>query len=90
MALFVGSYITSKLIRTYMIKTVTELKELLLWAKSEKIKSLKLGDMQVEFSDLGLIESVQDLSGPAQSPRLPNGNAQANEDEELLFYSSRS
>jgi hypothetical protein len=83
-----------------MIKTVSELKEFIVWAKSQKVKSVKLGDIHVELSDLALISDLQDISSseaisqkdlsvPASSPKLPGGNAQLSEEEELLFYSTR-
>lgn len=80
-----------------MIKTVSELQDLIVWAKAQKLKSVEVQGIRFEFSDLAHIEGLndlasepaRDLSKPASSPRLPDGNAQANEDEELLFYSSR-
>lgn len=81
---------------------ITQLKELILWAKSQKLKSLKVGDATFEFSDLAFIDGLNDLSSPgtepaprkdlaepASSPRLPDGNVEANEDDELLYFSSR-
>ena len=83
-----------------MVKDISELKELIMWAKSMKVKSLKLGDTQFELSDLALVEGLQDisqeavqaqkdLSTPASSPRLPNGNTEVTDEEELLFWSAR-
>lgn len=81
-----------------MITNISELKDLILWAKSQKVKSLKLGDITFELSDLALVEGLTelgaeatttDLAVPPSSSRLPNGNAQANQDEEDLFWSTR-
>jgi hypothetical protein len=81
-----------------MITDINELKEFILWAKAQKVKSIKLGEIHIELSDLALIEGLseqsaeavtRDLSVPPSSPRLPNGNAQANEDDEDLFFSTR-
>lgn len=76
---------------------LSELKELIVWAKSQKIKSLKLGETIVEFSDYAFIAEMadfnspdKDLSVPPKSPRLPDGNAQSSEDDEDLFWSSRT
>ena len=82
-----------------MIKNISELQELIIWAKSQKLKSLSVGEIKFEFSDLAALESLpdltaqeskpKDLSVQPSSPRLPNGNAEVNEEEELLFWSTR-
>ena len=85
-----------------MITSIDELKELIIWAKSQKLKSLKVGEVIFEFSDLGLIESLPDLSAPpsqardlsvpASSPRVPQmGDEQLSEKEfeAILFHSTR-
>lgn len=82
-----------------MIKTVDELKELILWAKSEKVKSLKIGDIIIEMSDLALIEDIQAKPEQANSKvtasvttfmedMASTGNKK--EDEELLYWSAQS
>jgi hypothetical protein len=38
-----------------MIKSVDELKSLILWAKEQKLKSLRLADISIEFSELSLL-----------------------------------
>lgn len=80
-----------------MIKSVAELKELIIWAKSQKVKSLKIGEIAVEISELATLEGIQDLGAPEQkspdltvpptSPRLAGGNQESSEDEELLYWS---
>jgi hypothetical protein len=81
-----------------MTLTVSELKDLILWAKKEKVAVIKIGDVQFELSQLALVSDMPDFSGqseakdlsvPASSPRLPNGNQQVNEDDDDLYYSSR-
>lgn len=82
-----------------MLENISELKELILWAKKQKVKSLKLGTTEFELSDIALIEDLpdigseqvkaSDLSVPPSSPRLPDGNAQPTDEEELLFWSAR-
>lgn len=84
-----------------MINSIEELKEFILWAKSQKVKSIKLGDINVEMSDLAFIGDFQDLgtperekqmpdiSVPPTSPRLPEGNQQSKEEDEELYWSAR-
>ena len=80
--------------------TISEMKELIIWARSQKVKSLKLDGAEFELHDLAHLESItdlsqpeakgpKDLSVPPSSPRLPDGNVQVTEDEELLFWSAR-
>ena len=78
--------------------TIKELKELIIWAKENRVKSIKLEGAEFELSDLAFIENLQDLgapepqkdlSAPPRSDKLPDGNTQPNEDDEMLFWSSR-
>jgi hypothetical protein len=85
-----------------MITNVNDLKDLIIWAKSQKLKSLKLADVTFEFSELAHIEDIQsqpnipqftsvetmDIANPPKSARLPDGNAQRSEDDEVLFWSA--
>lgn len=41
-----------------MIKDLEQLKDLILWAKKEKVKSLSISDIKIEISDLAFIESL--------------------------------
>jgi hypothetical protein len=84
-----------------MIKSIDELKEFILWSKSQKVKSIKVGDIVIEISDLAFIEGFQDLgtsepdkktpdiSVPSTSTRLPDGNQQPAEEDEDLYWSAR-
>jgi hypothetical protein len=81
-----------------MVKSIIELKELIVWARSQRLKSLKLGDIALEFSELVHVESLPNmldeptsagLETPASTPKLPNGNAEIPEDEQLLYWSTR-
>jgi hypothetical protein len=82
-----------------MIKSVQELQELIVWAKSQKLKSLQVDNISFEFSDISLLDGIQDLgtteriqpdlSVPPSSASLPDGNQQLSEDDELLNWSSR-
>ena len=78
--------------------TIMELKELILWAKANKVKHLSINGASFELSELAFMENLpdlsvpepqKDLSVPPKSDKLPDGNQQTNEDDELLFWSSR-
>ena len=78
-----------------MISNIRELQDLITWAKSHKLKRLKLADIEFEFSELAHVESYPDvdatpgLDKPAESAKLPNNNAEIPEDEQLLYWSTR-
>lgn len=78
-----------------MFKNIDELKDFIIWAKSEKVKAVKVGEISVELSDLALtadlldIETPKDLAMPPASTKLPDGNTETPEDEQLLFWSAR-
>jgi hypothetical protein len=79
-----------------MLSDVEQLKQLITWARSQRIKSLKIGDAQFEFSDLAFIEDLEkpllapkDLAVPPSSPRLPDGNTELSEEDSDTFWSSR-
>lgn len=70
-----------------MFGSVSELKDFLLWAKSEGVQSFQLGDVQVNFSPYVIAESAASKSvAEGKMPIAPN---EGNEDEELLYWSSR-
>lgn len=74
-----------------MIKSVEELKALILWAKEQKLKRLKVGDIEVEVSDISILESVQVeklVSPPTGSMPQQATQTENEEDDELLYYSS--
>lgn len=78
-----------------MIKSISELQDLIIWAKAQKLKSVEVSGVRFEFSDLAHIAELndmavpaKDISNPASSPRLPNGNTELSEFEKDLFYSS--
>lgn len=45
-----------------MIKTVEELKELILFCKKEKVSEVSIGDLAFRLSDIGLVENIQSVS----------------------------
>lgn len=76
-----------------MIKTINELKEFILWAKEQKVSSVKIGDVAFEISNLALIEATE-LKPYAEQPTSVGLNEQdaqeQKEDDDLLMWSSRS
>jgi hypothetical protein len=83
-----------------MIANVDELKELITWARSQRLKSVSINGISFEFSEFAHVESLPDIAAtayqseagldkPASSIKLPDGNAQPTEEDELLFWSAR-
>jgi hypothetical protein len=77
------------------------IKSLILWAKSNKIKKLKVQDVEVEFSDLAFIEDLvaADLGKPKLGEEYDstktlvdtvNPSEAKDDDESTLFWSSHS
>ena len=83
-----------------MVKSVDELKDLIIWLKSQRVKSLKLGEVTVELSDYAFIESLSDEApAPAdktsQKPETDGTLDQSalfgdTDDDAVLYHSSRS
>lgn len=80
-----------------MLKTVAELKELILWAKAEGIKSLKVGDIEMQVSDYEFAKQIMEQEAVQVAPSKSEAkNTEKtmidtlNEasDEELLYLSS--
>ena len=59
-----------------MIKNVQQLKELILWAKAEKVKSFSIADISVELSDLALISDLSAFDPPVADSIDDNGKKQ--------------
>lgn len=75
-----------------MFKTVEEIKEFVTWARSQKIKSVKVGDLEIEMSELAYVEP---MNAEEIISRLDNktyaDDADSNakkEEEELLLWSA--
>jgi len=67
--------------------TTAEIKEFILWAKSEKIASFKLEGIEVEFSPLALVDKTfypEDDTDEDESPATDINEV----DDELLYHSS--
>lgn len=80
-----------------MFASIDELKELIRWAKSEKVQAFQVGDVRVEFSTAAMFENLPDagspttdLSVPPSSPNLPSGNTQPSDEDEDTYWSSRA
>lgn len=77
-----------------MVKSIEELKNLIIWAKEQKIKSLKIADIHIEISDLALVES---FNSQATDPNVEltdrinsTEDAQTKEEQnEDLYWSTR-
>lgn len=82
-----------------MVNSVKELQELIIWLKSEKVKSLKIGDIHVELSDYALLEGLTDAATevaeanteakPSQQTWTEQPTTLTKEEEEELFWSTR-
>lgn len=82
-----------------MIKTIEELKDLIIFARANKVKSLKIGELELEVSELAHIDTTPGLEqGQSQNPSVTASipglfeglsDSLDPEDEELLFHSSR-
>jgi hypothetical protein len=81
-----------------MVKDINELKNLILWAKEQKIKSMKIADVHFELSDLALVQdmvSIEDAilnenkSTVVQKDLIDSEAPEASDDEDL-YWSTRS
>lgn len=78
-----------------MINNIAELKELADWCKSRKIKSLKIDEIHLEFSDLAFIEELTDIQAQSHAQlsvdenNFQNIQAETDEEDSLLFHSSQ-
>lgn len=84
-----------------MVKTVDELKELIEWAKKARVKSLKVGAIEVELSDYAFIETLgesaeqatltPDLAADSGTPDWTAGSPEEDkaDSDAIMFHSSR-
>jgi hypothetical protein len=78
-----------------MFSNVEDLKSFLLWAKEQRIESVKAGEVEIKFSSLAFVGSFPELDEPAERPFVLSETAEISpetkkEDEETLFWSSQS
>lgn len=80
-----------------MMLSIEDLKDLVVFSRQHKVKSLKIGDVIIEMSDYGFIEDVsKPIEVPPEEILASNKNwvddvqqPSPEEDEELLFHSSK-
>ncbi len=67
---------------------IAELKNLILWAKEQRLKKLTIGDASFEFSELAFVGEFPEAKNTTLDlPELSSELTDA-ENEELLFHSS--
>jgi hypothetical protein len=81
-----------------MFKNTDELKEFIIWAKEQGLKSVKTDNISFEVSDYELVKKftsqttvLSEIEKPAESrvDVIRQEAKQKDEDEELLFWSSK-
>ena len=84
-----------------MLKNVKELKEFIKWAKANKIKNFKHGDISFELSDLAFVETTDysEITDFEKKQLIDTDETdlteqeleeRRKEDEELLFWSANN
>ena len=71
--------------------SIEELKSFITWAHGQKIKSLKIDGVEVEFSELSFIpdSELKDLASGGSGTLAETEPFDQKEEEELLFASAR-
>ncbi len=76
--------------------TTSELKELILWMKANKVKKFKNSEVEFELSDLAFIDELNPAQPVKEMPLGSNSDMldtekplTKEEEDELLFWSSR-
>lgn len=76
-----------------MFKNKQELQDFILWAKAQKIRRMKVGDIEVEISDYAFIEDLTTPISQVPTPSEPQSEDEIlrlkNEEEALLLYSAQ-
>ena len=83
-----------------MFDNSEKLKEFILWAKSQRIETVKIGEIEVRFSNLAFIDDLasleQELTAPVSAKTEERNTSKTlvdtlstDDDEELLTWSSR-
>jgi tRNA(Leu) C34 or U34 (ribose-2'-O)-methylase TrmL len=76
-----------------MLKNLEDVKLFIEWCKEHKVKSFKIEGVQFELSELAFVESIQDYAEKVQNTADESKfeeEQQNKEDDELLFWSSKS
>lgn len=71
-----------------MIKSVQELKDLILWAKEQRISEFHINDVKITFSPLAFVDALSAQSD-AEMVKVLKNLGEDTEDEEILFHSAR-
>lgn len=82
-----------------MMLSIQDVKDLVVFARSQKVKTLQIGDVKIEISDYAFIEDVSNSAVPvsqkeeSDNPKIwvdEKENLSQQEYDELLFHSSNS
>lgn len=71
-----------------MFKNLEEVRSLIAWAKTQKIRRLKLGELEVDISELAYVDDLTTNIPTVESIEPKSAAEQAKEDEKLLYWSS--
>jgi len=73
----------------YVFKDLSELKEFIIWAKSNQVNALKVGDVEIHFHPMAHVTDTGAIS-LEDATLTPEQQAQAQKKEELdlLFHSA--
>lgn len=84
-----------------LLLSIDDIKDLIRFAKAEKVKKMQIGNINFELSDYALIDELYTGSEPENTPQKEetfssknmvdtNVSEQNQEDDSLLFWSSNS
>lgn len=71
-----------------MFENPTDLKEFLSWAKNQKIQSLKVGDVEIVFHPLALVDGATFDENEANEALSTALGMTTEDEDDLLFHSS--
>lgn len=84
-----------------MVNSVNELKELIVWLKTQRVKSLSIGEISIEISDYAHLEGVADESMATKPSKVTDAPSAENNgldelisstdkvDDDDLYFSAR-
>lgn len=76
-----------------MFKDTKELQDFILWCRKGRIKTVQVGDIKVEFSDLAFIDEIAvvepETTEEKDTSKTLVDTDQQTDEEDLLFWSSR-
>lgn len=71
-----------------MFLDTEELKEFIVWAKSQGIQALTVGDVSLQFSPYALLEQAEGKAATSSADGKPPAESPS-EEEDLLYWSAR-